>query len=134
MAIAEDAASVLEQFVQDGNKRHSSLINTINSLIIAVANLPAEIAHLLEEIEAKDRVMQECRHVINARDTSIQKFQKLNGTSQPNPKEDAYAKTVFSNYDKAHIIQDEKVALTEKASILVSPHSLPITPYCLFFK
>lgn len=99
--MAEDAASVLEQFVQD------------------VANLPAEIAHLLEEIQAKDRVVQECRNVIATRDSSIQKFLKLNGASQPNPKEEGYCKNVTANFDKAQIVQEEKVGLSEKAALLL---------------
>ena len=89
----------------------------------AVANLPAEIAHLLEEIQAKDRVVQECRSVVNSRDTSIQKFLKSNGAGQPNPKEEAYIKNVMANFDKAQIVQEEKVGLSEKAATLVRPHT-----------
>lgn len=99
--MAEDAASVLEQFVQD------------------VANLPAEIAHLLEEIQAKDRVVQECRNVIATRDSSIQKFLKLNGAGQPNPKDEGYCKNVMANFDKAQVVQEEKVGLSEKAALLL---------------
>ena len=85
-----------------------------------MANLPAEIAHLLEEIQAKDRVVQECRNVIATRDTSIQKFLKLNGAGQPNPKEEGYCKNVMANFDKAQVVQEEKVGLSEKAAVLVS--------------
>ena len=85
----------------------------------AVANLPAEIQHLLEEIQAKDRVAQECRTVISNRDTSIQKFLKMNGPGQANPKEDKYCKEVLDNYDKAQKVQDDKVALGDKAAMLV---------------
>ena len=88
-----------------------------------MANLPAEIAHLLEEIEAKDKVAQECRNVIHARDSSIQKFTKANGGGQPNPKEEAYSKLILSNFEKAQALQDEKVALSDKARVVVS--SLP---------
>ncbi|KAA6415478.1 MAG: PHD finger domain [Lasallia pustulata] len=101
MAIVEDAASVLEQFVQD------------------VANLPAEIAHLLEEIQAKDRVLQECRTVINTRDNSIQKWMKVNGTNQLNPKEEPYSRTILANFDKAQTIQEEKVGLSAKVGVLL---------------
>ena len=89
-------------------------------MCIPVANLPAEIAHLLEEIQAKDRVLQECRSVINTRDNSIQKFMKINGTNQPNPKEDPYSRTILANFDKAQIIQEEKVGLSAKVGVLVS--------------
>ncbi len=84
-----------------------------------VANLPAEIAHLLEEVEAKDKVIQECRNVIHTRDSSIQKHLKVNGAGHAHPKDDAYTKSILSNFDKAMGIQDEKVALSEKASVIV---------------
>lgn len=86
----------------------------------SVANLPAEIAHLLEEIQAKDRIVQECRNAVNSHDTSIQKFVKLNGAGQANPKEDVYCKNIISNFDKAQTVQEEKVSLSEKAAHLVS--------------
>ena len=103
MALAEDAASVLEQFVQD------------------VANLPAEIAHLLEEIQAKDRIIAEQRSVINARDTSIQKYLKTQNLncSNPHPKDDAYCKAAIASFDRAQTAQNEKVALSDKAAILL---------------
>lgn len=96
-----------------------------------VANLPAEIQHLLEEIQAKDRVVQECRTVIQTRDNSIQKFLKMNGAGQANPKEESYCKNVLANFDRAQIVQEEKVGLSEKAAILVgflsSCHSPDLT-------
>ena len=90
-----------------------------------VANLPAEIAHLLEEIQAKDRVLQECRTVINTRDNSIQKWMKVNGTNQLNPKEEPYSRTILANFDKAQTIQEEKVGLSAKVGVLVSTASPP---------
>ncbi|KAJ5225048.1 hypothetical protein N7468_006273 [Penicillium chermesinum] len=98
---AEDCATVLEQFVHDA------------------ANLPAEINHLMEEIEAKDKVMQECRAIINSRDGSIQKFIKLNGSLAPNPKEEEYSKAVLQNLDRSEQIQNEKIQLSEKACVLL---------------
>jgi inhibitor of growth protein 3 len=98
---AEDCATVLEQFVHD------------------VANLPAEITHLMEEIQAKDKIMQECRATINSRDNSIQKFIKLNGSLTPNPKEEQYGKTILQNMDKSHELQTEKIQLSEKACVLL---------------
>lgn len=92
----------------------------------AVANLPAEIAHLLEEIQAKDRVLQECRGVINTRDNSIQKWMKVNGTSQLNPKEEPYSRTILANFDKAQTIQEEKVGLSAKVAVLVDTGSPPL--------
>ena len=84
-----------------------------------MANLPAEIAHLLEEIQAKDRSIQECRNTVHSRDSSIQKFIKVNGHGQVNPKEEAYAKNILASFDRAQAIQEEKVSLSEKAASLV---------------
>ena len=98
---AEDCATVLEQFVHD------------------VANLPAELNHLMEEMQAKDKLMQECRATINSRDSSIQKFIKLNGSLTPNPKEEPYSKTILQNMDKSHELQNEKIQLSEKACVLL---------------
>lgn len=98
---AEDCATVLEQFVHD------------------VANLPLEINHLMEEIQAKDKVMQDCRTTINSRDGSIQKFIKLNGSLAPNPKEEQYSKSVLQSLDKCSQLQDEKIQLSEKACVLL---------------
>lgn len=98
---SEDCASVLEQFVHD------------------VANLPAEISHLMEEIQAKDKTIQDCRTTINSRDTSLQKFIKLNGSLTPNPKEEQYGKTILQNLDKSQLLQDEKIQLSEKACVLL---------------
>ena len=81
----------------------------------------------MEEIEAKDRVVQECRNTIHLQDSSIQKFLKQNGARQSNPKEDAYAKTILANFDKAKVVQEEKVGLSEKAGVLVS-YSGSFTP------
>ncbi|KAL1967800.1 hypothetical protein VTN77DRAFT_2489 [Rasamsonia byssochlamydoides] len=97
----EDCATVLEQFVHD------------------VANLPAEITHLMEEIQAKDKIIQECRATINSRDNSLQKFIKLNGSLTPNPKEEQYSKTILQNLDRCQALQDEKIQLSEKACVLL---------------
>lgn len=120
--MAEDAASVLEEFVQNGTVLGNNISFQANN-DLQVANLPAEITHLMEEIQAKDRVVQECRTAANARDTSIQKFLKSNGAGQSNPKEEVYSKAILTNFDKAQAIQDEKVALSEKAALLVSLHT-----------
>ncbi|EED21805.1 PHD finger domain protein, putative [Talaromyces stipitatus ATCC 10500] len=98
---SEDCATVLEQFIHD------------------VANLPAEITHLMEEIQAKDKIIQECRTTINSRDNSIQKFIKLNGSLAPNPKEEQYSKTILQNFDRCQSLQDEKIHLSEKACVLL---------------
>lgn len=98
---AEDCASVLEQFIHD------------------VANLPAEVNHLMEEIQAKDKVIQECRGVINSKDGSLQKFVKMNGSLTPHPKESSYGEAILQNLDKCQVLQDDKIQLSEKACILL---------------
>ncbi|KAI5308394.1 Histone acetyltransferase complex subunit, partial [Ascosphaera atra] len=101
MSHNEDCSAVLEQFIHD------------------VANLPAEINHLMEEIQVKDTTMAECRSIINSRDNSIQRFIKMNGSLTPNPKEEAYTKAIAENLDKSIALQDEKIALAERASTLL---------------
>lgn len=85
----------------------------------AVANLPAEITHLYEEVQAKDQQIQEARAIITSRDGSLQKFIKLNGSLVQNPQEEKYSKTIMQNYEKAQLLQEEKIGLVEKAAALV---------------
>ena len=81
--------------------------------------MPAEITHLYEEVQAKDAQIQELRAAISQRDSSLQKFIKLNGSLVQNPKEDPYSKVIISNYEKAQILQEEKIVLVDKAAALV---------------
>ncbi|KAG9809161.1 hypothetical protein KCU77_g20745, partial [Aureobasidium melanogenum] len=97
----DDAATVLDQFCHD------------------VANLPAEIAHLLEEIQAKDQHIQELREVINTRDKSIQNFVRAQGGHVKNPKEEGLTKVIMANFDRIEILQAEKLGLSEKAMRLL---------------
>jgi inhibitor of growth protein 3 len=73
----------------------------------------------MEEIQAKDKIIQECRVTINSRDNSLQKFIKLNGSLAPNPKEEQYSKTILQSFDRCQALQDEKIQLGEKACILL---------------
>ncbi len=43
----------------------------------------------------------------------------MNGSLAEHPKEEAYVKTIASNYDQAQALQEEKVALSEKAAVIV---------------
>ena len=101
MTTGEDCASVLEGFIHD------------------VANLPAEINHLMEEIEAKDREMQRYQSSINAKDGNLQKHIKLNGSLTTHPKETEYAETILKNYKLCQELQDQKIQLSEKAGVLL---------------
>jgi hypothetical protein len=81
--------------------------------------LPAEIAHLLEEIQAKDQHIQDLRDVINTRDRSIQNFVGAQGGHVKNPKEEGLTKVIMANFDRIEILQAEKLGLSEKAMRLV---------------
>jgi inhibitor of growth protein 3 len=101
MASNEDCASVLEQFIHDA------------------ANLPAEITHMMEEIQAKDKDLQKHLSVVNQKDSNIQKHLKTNGVLAPHPKENEYADLVKKNFDLCLALQDQKIALSEKACMLL---------------
>ena len=84
-----------------------------------VANMPAEMAHLFEEIAAKDKVVQDCRNMVADRDGQLQKFIRLNGSLLVNPKEETHNKAIESSYEQAEKVQEEKLALTDKAAVLL---------------
>jgi inhibitor of growth protein 3 len=101
MASSEDPAAVLEQFMHDA------------------ANLPAEICHMMEEIQAKDREMQKYQSAINTKDSNLQKHLKLNGSHNSHPKEKEYSETILKNYDLCQEIQNQKIGLSDKACVLL---------------
>lgn len=84
-----------------------------------VANTPAEVTHLLEEIQAKDHQILAYKEEINKRDAALQKWVRLNGGHVPNPKEDAFTKTINDCFDKCEILQAEKCGLSEKALLVL---------------
>lgn len=106
MAVAEDAASILDEFVHD------------------VANLPNEIQHLLEEVQAKDEIISQSRLQVDRIDNSLQKHIKQNGSQVKHPKDDQWAKMVQHHYDKMQALQEDKVALSQKACVLVRKPTL----------
>lgn len=79
-------------------------------------------------MQAKDTQIQELRAQVHQRDGSLQKFIKLNGSLVQNPKEEPYSKFILSNYEKAQILQEEKIGLVEKAAALVR---YTLTPFLL---
>jgi inhibitor of growth protein 3 len=101
MANTEDCASVLEQFIHDA------------------ANLPAEISHMMEEIQAKDNELQKSLTSINNKDVNIQKHIKVNGVLQAHPKESEYADSVKKHFEMSTDLQNQKVLLSEKACALL---------------
>ena len=105
LADHQDAAAVLDEWAN------------------RVANLPAEIAFMQEEIEEKDKQMNECLIIIRRSDDSIQKWIRINGSHVPNPREANLSKILLENYDKAQILQEEKVALALKAQQILDKHT-----------
>lgn len=86
---------------------------------LSVANTPAEITHLLEEIQAKDAQIMLYKDEITKRDMALQKWVRVNGGHVQNPKEEAFSKTINDCYDKCEILQAEKCGLSEKALIVL---------------
>ena len=101
MAGTEDCASVLEHFIHE------------------VANLPAEINHMMEEIHAKDKDMQRYQSIITSRDGHLQKHIRLNGSLVPHPKEKEYEEIILQNHDLCQDLQNQKIALSDKACVLL---------------
>ena len=52
----------------------------------------------------------------------------MNGGHVKNPKEESFYGTIRQNYDKAEILQAEKIGLSEKAVILVNALKLLTLP------
>jgi hypothetical protein len=84
-----------------------------------VANLPAEIAHLYEEANAKQEMINECNSIIASRDGQLQKWVKVSGSLTAHPKEEAFSKAILEAYGRAQVLQAEKIALVQKAVSLV---------------
>jgi inhibitor of growth protein 3 len=80
-------------------------------------------------MQAKDQQIQELRAGIQQRDGSLQKFIKLNGSLVQNPKEEPYSKIITQNFERAQVLQEEKVGLADKAAILVGLHDY-LDTYC----
>lgn len=84
-----------------------------------VANIPAEINHIMEEIQAKDLQITQLKSEIDKRDAQLQKWTRANGGHVLNPKEEAFSKTIRDCFDKCEILQEAKVGLATRASILM---------------
>ncbi|KAF8463161.1 inhibitor of growth proteins N-terminal histone-binding-domain-containing protein [Kalaharituber pfeilii] len=102
--MTEDVASVLEHFIND------------------VANLPNEIAHIYEEIQAKDKLILELQKGIQQRDGSIQRNIKQYGSHVHYHKEEAFSAYIRKAYAQINTIQDEKIAFAQKALDLMDKH------------
>lgn len=73
----------------------------------------------MEEVQAKDKLIQECRNEIDSKDTSLQKHVKDHGSLQKHPKEEAYTKAIRERYDQAVRLQLDKQKLADRAMYLV---------------
>jgi inhibitor of growth protein 3 len=104
-------------------QEHHDAAGLLDEWTNRVANLPAEIAFMQEEIEQKDRQMNDSLSIINKHDNSIQKFIKANGSHTVNPKEDGSRRAILENYDRCQILQEEKVALAHKTKLLIDKHT-----------
>jgi inhibitor of growth protein 3 len=101
---------------------HLDPLTVLEDFTSRVSNLPAELRFMQDEIAEKDRQLQMCLEAITMRDAAIQKWIKANGALAPNPKEEQLAKVVQENYDRAQILQEEKVALAEKSLQALDRH------------
>ena len=88
-----------------------------------VANLPAEIAFMQEEIAEKDKHLQDYLLIISKHDQAIQRVIKDKGSHFQNPKEESHRKVINEAYEKAQILQDEKIALALKTQHMVDKHT-----------
>lgn len=84
-----------------------------------VANLPAEISHMMEEIQAKEKEMQQHLSSLNAKDAAIQKQIKLQGSMVPHAKEKEFSESILKSYDVVQELQEQKIAMSDKASLLL---------------
>lgn len=88
--------------------------------------MPAEIAHVLEEIRDKDIKFYETRKRIQQRDNQIHKFIRNHGSLAENPKESSYPK-IRSDFEKAMALQQEKCDLANTGLYIVSKHLKKLT-------
>ena len=94
-----------------------------------VANLPAEIAFMQEEILEKDKIFQQHLVIIKEEDMKIQKWIRLHGSHTPNPKEEESRAKIRLNHDAAELIQEEKIALMQKTQFSVDKHTRVLDGY-----
>lgn len=73
----------------------------------------------MEEITAKEQMLQEHFAAVSSRDMSLQKHVKAHGSLTPHPREAAYNESVIQNLDRCQTLQDEKIALADRSSVLL---------------
>ncbi|CAN6627378.1 chromatin modification-related protein Yng2p [Trichomonascus vanleenenianus] len=99
-----DAATVLEQYVSD------------------LVNLPAELAHILEEIGDRDLKFYDTRKRIQQRDNQIHKFIRAHGSLAENPKEGPSYPKIRADFEKAMQLQQQKCDLSNTGLYIIAKH------------
>ncbi|TVY75944.1 Chromatin modification-related protein [Lachnellula suecica] len=99
---------------------------TLEEWINRVANLPNEVTYMQQEIEEKDKLVQQCLRIIKKNDENIQNFIVANTSAVQNPKEEQLRKTILENYDKAEVLNAEKIALAAKLQLMIDKHVLAL--------
>ncbi|ODQ80128.1 hypothetical protein BABINDRAFT_17989, partial [Babjeviella inositovora NRRL Y-12698] len=103
-----DTSAILEQYTQD------------------LANLPSELAHLLQELREKDLKLYESRKKLLQRDNQIHKFIRQNGSLTKNPKEQQLYGKIEEDFRACERIQEQKNVLANTALFLVSKYLLSL--------
>ena len=75
--------------------------------------MPAEIAHLLEEIETKDRIASESNETISKYDTSLQKHVRAYTCRVTHPKKELYEKIIRGEFTKQEHLRNDTCSLME---------------------
>ncbi|RKF72875.1 putative phd-finger domain-containing protein [Golovinomyces cichoracearum] len=102
---------------------HHDAATVLDEWTNRVANLPNEIAFMYEEIEQKDSQIAECLVIITKHDTILQNWVRKNGGHVANPKENFINKIVLENYDRAQVLQSEKIAIAQKCQQIIDKHT-----------
>ncbi|KAF1990221.1 hypothetical protein K402DRAFT_324805 [Aulographum hederae CBS 113979] len=99
--MADDPAMVLEDWIQQES------------------NLAEELAHLSEEMEAKQREIDKMNHIIVKKEEKGQNFVKHNGALVKDPHEDTNRKVIIGCYDQIDSLLEEKIKLNDKRCTLL---------------
>ncbi|RKO99756.1 hypothetical protein CXG81DRAFT_14080, partial [Caulochytrium protostelioides] len=99
-----DAPTLLEEYLQ------------------SIDNIPAELAHLLHELEEHDREFHQLRSQINQEDLSLRRLVKHSAILDGMPDGIALFDTVQRRYEDAMALADEKIQLAQKPLELIERH------------
>lgn len=103
-----DTAAILDQCTQD------------------VSNLPAELLHILTELGTRDATMYEAKKKLNAKDATIHKFIRQNGSMTKFPKEAQLYPKIIEEFEQLEQLQNEKVVLANTALFLTAKHLMKL--------